>query len=139
VRPFLQGLCGGRGIKQFCTVVGRRSMLQRTLARVERLIPRERILVIVSRDHRETVCKFWEKPGLAEAHALLRRGAVWNTFVGVAQAAALWEMTCRLHLISIRILWPFPARWITVAIAPQKGTSLRAVDSRPSCTSESLL
>jgi hypothetical protein len=50
-RPFLQRLCGGRGIKQFCAVVGSRSMLEHTLARVERLIPRERILVVVSRHH----------------------------------------------------------------------------------------
>jgi mannose-1-phosphate guanylyltransferase len=55
VRDFLAQLCGGRGIKQFCTVVGRRSMLEHTLARVERLIPRERILVVVSTDHREEV------------------------------------------------------------------------------------
>ena len=45
VREFLTQLCGGRGLKQFCAVVGRRSMLEHTLARVERLIPRERILV----------------------------------------------------------------------------------------------
>lgn len=51
VRTFLQQRCGGRGIKQFCAVIGRRSMLEHTLARVERLIPRERILVIVSQDH----------------------------------------------------------------------------------------
>lgn len=55
VRSFLQHLCGGRGIKQFCAVIGRRSLLQHTLARVERLIPRERILVVVSADHREEV------------------------------------------------------------------------------------
>lgn len=55
VRNFLQQLCGGRGIKQFCAVTGRRSMLEHTLARVERLIPRERILVVVSRHHREEV------------------------------------------------------------------------------------
>jgi mannose-1-phosphate guanylyltransferase len=55
VCDFLAQLCGGRGIKQFCAVVGRRSMLEHTLARVERLIPRERILVVVSTDHREEV------------------------------------------------------------------------------------
>src|SRR5215475_13041120 len=55
VRAFLTSLCGGRGIKQFCAVVGRRSMLEHTLARVELLIPRERILVVVSRHHREEV------------------------------------------------------------------------------------
>jgi mannose-1-phosphate guanylyltransferase len=55
VRDFLTQLCGGRGIKQFCAVIGRRSMLEHTLARVERLIPRERILVVVSTDHRKEV------------------------------------------------------------------------------------
>ena len=52
VREFLSQLCGGRGLKQFCAVVGRRSMLEHTLARVERLIPRERMLVVVCQDHR---------------------------------------------------------------------------------------
>lgn len=55
VRDFLARLCGGRGIKQFCAVVGRRSLLEHTLARVERLIPRERILIVVSTDHRAEV------------------------------------------------------------------------------------
>jgi mannose-1-phosphate guanylyltransferase len=198
VRTFLQQRCGGRGIKQFCAVIGRRSLLEHTLARVERLIPRERILVIVSQDHqpevqaqlaswpkhnvivqprnRDTapgillplahvshrepfataaifpsdhfildeqrfmasvdaaveetqrfpraltllgmtpdgleegygwieptereegratcgVHQFWEKPSPLKAFALLRRGAMWNTFVCIAQAATVWEMT----------------------------------------------
>jgi mannose-1-phosphate guanylyltransferase len=197
VRSFLQRLCGGRGIKQFCAVVGRRSMLQHTLARVERLIPRERILVVVASHHqpevrqqlfdwppkniiyqptnRDTapgillplayvshrgpaatvvifpadhfildeerfmacveqaaaetqqfpheftllgmtpdeikegygwiepaskgigrrtwaVRRFWEKPTVAEAQALLRRRALWNTFVCVAQVTTMWEL-----------------------------------------------
>ncbi|MGH7963649.1 MAG: sugar phosphate nucleotidyltransferase [Candidatus Binatia bacterium] len=57
VQDFLRQICGGRGIKQFCAVIGRRSMLEHTLARVERLIPRERILVVVSRHHREEVAQ----------------------------------------------------------------------------------
>lgn len=198
VRDFLTQLCGGRGIKQFCTVIGRRSMLEHTLARVERIIPRERILIVVSTHHRPEVeaqlahwpsdnvifqplnrdtapgillplahlshrapgatvaifpsdhfildetrflasveaavaetehfphdltllgmtpdgidegygwieplekeagresCgvhQFWEKPLPRQAHALLRRGALWNTFVCIVQARALWEMT----------------------------------------------
>ncbi len=198
VRDFLAQLCGGRGIKQFCAVVGRRSLLEHTLARVERLIPRERILVVVSTDHRaevsvqlahwpteniifqphnrdtapgillplaylshrapfatvaifpsdhcivaedrfmasvrqavveiqrfpreltllgmtpsgiddgygwiepgepeegcetRTVLQFWEKPSPLKAHVLLRRGALWNTFVCISQANTLWEMT----------------------------------------------
>jgi mannose-1-phosphate guanylyltransferase len=55
VRDFLTQLCGGRGIKQFCAVIGRRSLLQHTLARVEQLIPRERILIVVSSRHRQEV------------------------------------------------------------------------------------
>jgi mannose-1-phosphate guanylyltransferase len=51
-REFLVDLLGGRGIKQFCAVIGRRSMLQHTLARVETRIPRERILVVVGSHHR---------------------------------------------------------------------------------------
>lgn len=54
-REFLKQLCGGRGIKQFCAVVDSRSMLEHTLARVERLIPRERILVVVSQHHQTEV------------------------------------------------------------------------------------
>ena len=52
VRDFLRQCCGGRGIKQFCAVIGQRSMLEHTLACIERLIPRERTLVVVSQDHR---------------------------------------------------------------------------------------
>ncbi len=197
MRDFLTQLCGGRGIKQFCAVVGRRSLLEHTLARVERLIPRERILIVLSPRHREEVEKqlahwpadsiiyqpanrdtapgillplahvshrdpfatvaifpsdhfilqeeqfmaavgravaeaqrfpremillgmtpdraeqgygwiepgteeagretwavrrFWEKPSPVCAQALLVRGALWNTFVGVAWVPALWEM-----------------------------------------------
>lgn len=55
VRRFLQQLCGGRGIKQFCAITGQESLVQQTLARVERLIPRERILIVVSQDHRDEV------------------------------------------------------------------------------------
>ncbi|MGE0826196.1 MAG: sugar phosphate nucleotidyltransferase [Candidatus Binatia bacterium] len=54
-REFLAHLCGGRGIKQFCAVTGRRSMLQHTLDRVQQVIPRDRIVVIVSADHRDEV------------------------------------------------------------------------------------
>jgi len=55
VRAFLSDLCGGRGIKQFCTILGRRSLVQATLDRVERLIPRRRIVVVVSQHHQEEV------------------------------------------------------------------------------------
>lgn len=197
VRDFLQRLCGGRGIKQFCAVIGRRSMLEHTLARVEQLIPRERLLVVVSAEHRREVVqqlahwpadniiyqpanrdtapgillplahvshrdpfatvalfpsdhfvlkekrfmaaveravtearrfpremilfgmtpdqaeegygwiepgkeergretravqRFWEKPSPIHAQELLARGALWNTFVGVARASTLWVM-----------------------------------------------
>jgi mannose-1-phosphate guanylyltransferase len=196
-KEFLRQICGGRGIKQFCAISGQQSLLQQTLARVECLIPRERILVVVSQDHHEevrqqlghwpthnvifqpanrdtgpgiflplahvthrdpeatvavfpsdhfmvdekrfmatvaravaevhrfpremlllgmtpdhleedygwiapargedgresrAVHKFLEKPSHAETSALMARGALWNTFVLVAQATTLWRM-----------------------------------------------
>jgi mannose-1-phosphate guanylyltransferase len=57
VRTFLSQLCGNRGIKQYCAVIGRRSLLDHTLTRVEQLVPRERILVIVSADHQPEVAQ----------------------------------------------------------------------------------
>lgn len=55
VRSFLKQLCGGSGLKQFSTIIGERSMLRCTLDRVVRLIPPERILIVVSSQHREDV------------------------------------------------------------------------------------
>jgi len=52
VRSFLSALCGGRGIKQFCAVFGNKSLLETTLERAQRLIPRERIIIIVDKKHR---------------------------------------------------------------------------------------
>jgi mannose-1-phosphate guanylyltransferase len=55
VRSFLQQHCGGSGLKQFSTIIGQRSMLRCTLDRAVRLVPPERVLVVVSTDHREDV------------------------------------------------------------------------------------
>jgi mannose-1-phosphate guanylyltransferase len=52
VQTFLAALCGGKGIKQYCAVLGRQSLLETTLARAESLIARERIIVIVDARHR---------------------------------------------------------------------------------------
>ena len=40
------------------------------------------------------VNRFWEKPPLHQAHALLRRGCLWNTFITVGRATTLFEMLC---------------------------------------------
>lgn len=53
VRGFLKQLCGGSGLKQFSAILSERSMLRCTLDRVERLIPRERILIVVTSHHRD--------------------------------------------------------------------------------------
>jgi mannose-1-phosphate guanylyltransferase len=55
VRSFLQQFCGGSGLKQFSTIIGQRSMLRCTLDRVAQLIPPERVLIVVSAQHREYV------------------------------------------------------------------------------------
>jgi mannose-1-phosphate guanylyltransferase len=52
VRSFLQQVCGGSGLKQFSAVIGTRSMLRCTLDRIGRLIPPERVLIVVSSQHR---------------------------------------------------------------------------------------
>jgi mannose-1-phosphate guanylyltransferase len=55
VRSFLKQFCGGSGLKQFSTVIGQKSMLRCTLDRVLRLVPAERILIVVSSQHRDEV------------------------------------------------------------------------------------
>ena len=40
------------------------------------------------------VSRFWEKPSLQQAHALSRRGCLWNTFVTVDRATTFFEMWC---------------------------------------------
>lgn len=52
VRGFLKQLCGGNGLKQFSPIIGRRSMLQHTLDRMQRLLPAQRILIVVGEHHR---------------------------------------------------------------------------------------
>ena len=39
----------------------------------------------------QRVVRFWEKPTLARARLLARRGCVWNTFVTMGRAIAFWE------------------------------------------------
>jgi mannose-1-phosphate guanylyltransferase len=196
VRDFLTQLCGGRGIKQFSRVIGSQTMLDRTLTRVQTVIPRQRIVIVVSNDHRAEVAqqlkdwpaenvifqpsdrdtaagvllplayithrdpfatvgifpsdhfivdehrfmdcvrravwetqwfpwditllgvtpdtveegygwiepaepdgrltcgvrRFWEKPPLSHAYTLWKQGALWNTFVGVANAGTIWRL-----------------------------------------------
>jgi mannose-1-phosphate guanylyltransferase len=48
--------------------------------------------------NRETraVRGFWEKPTLAQAQELWRQGALWNTFVCIAQNGTLWSMARRI-------------------------------------------
>ena len=52
VRSFLQRTCGGSGLKQFSAIIDGRSMLRCTLDRVVHLVPPERVLVVVSSQHR---------------------------------------------------------------------------------------
>jgi mannose-1-phosphate guanylyltransferase len=40
------------------------------------------------------VTRFWEKPPLDQARALLRQGCLWNTFVTVGRATTFFEMLC---------------------------------------------
>jgi mannose-1-phosphate guanylyltransferase len=40
------------------------------------------------------VNRFWEKPSLQQARALLRRGCLWNTFATVGRASTFLDLLC---------------------------------------------
>jgi mannose-1-phosphate guanylyltransferase len=40
------------------------------------------------------VNRFWEKPSLQHARALLRRGCLWNTFVTAGRASTFLDLLC---------------------------------------------
>ncbi len=52
LRRFIKSTFGFIRPKQYCTLVGHRSMLRHTLDRLKLLLPSERILTIINRDHR---------------------------------------------------------------------------------------
>lgn len=51
LRPFIRSHLGFERPKQYCTLLGTRSMLRHTIARAERLIPHKRLLTVVTRHH----------------------------------------------------------------------------------------
>lgn len=51
LRSLMRRLTGMDLPKQYCAVIGRRSMLQHTLDRVALLIPRDRIVSVITREH----------------------------------------------------------------------------------------
>lgn len=57
LQPFITKLYGMKRAKQYCSIVGTRSMLQHTLDRMKLLIPFRQILTIVDRDGLEFVQK----------------------------------------------------------------------------------
>ncbi len=57
LRGLVRRLMGADLPKQYCAVIGRRSMLQHTLDRVATLIPRDRILTVITRGHTELALK----------------------------------------------------------------------------------
>jgi mannose-1-phosphate guanylyltransferase len=58
--------------KQFLDLVGSKTMLQETVARIEPLIPLERVLVVVGEEHRSTVLD--QVVGLPEENVILEPG-----------------------------------------------------------------
>jgi hypothetical protein len=51
LRALMRLVCGAPIPKQYCRLVGGRSLLESTLARVRRIVPAERTLVVVNQDH----------------------------------------------------------------------------------------
>jgi len=52
LEPLVRQLRGDSLPKQYVTFIGRRSMLEHTFARVEKLVPRERVFTVISQEHR---------------------------------------------------------------------------------------
>lgn len=52
-RPFIEEWLGGHQPKQYCTFVGKRSMLQHTLDRADRLVQPEHTVTVIGRNHRK--------------------------------------------------------------------------------------
>jgi mannose-1-phosphate guanylyltransferase len=59
LRPFVEKLRGSALPKQYVNFIGRRSMLEHTLCRAQKMIPPERLFTVVSRNHLQhpDVCK----------------------------------------------------------------------------------
>ena len=53
LKHFIADLYGEERPKQYCSIVGKRSMLQHTLDRAKRLIPHHRIVTVAPRHHVE--------------------------------------------------------------------------------------
>lgn len=51
LQPFIRSHLGSGRPKQYCALLGTRSMLRHTIARAERLIPSERLLTVVTNQH----------------------------------------------------------------------------------------
>jgi len=51
LEPYIKELKGQKLPKQFVNFIGRHSMVEQTFRRVERLIPADQILTVVSRQH----------------------------------------------------------------------------------------
>ena len=57
LQPFIAKLFGTAHPKQYCSIVGTRSMLEHTLDRIKLLIPFQQILTIINSDHQEFIQK----------------------------------------------------------------------------------
>lgn len=65
LRPLVRRVCGDERPKQFCPLLGSRTLLRETLDRVGRLIPPERTVVVGMQSHaRYQASEFGEQPGL---------------------------------------------------------------------------
>ena len=53
LQPFLRRCGHPHPVKQFCAIVGRRTMLQHTWDRIEMLVPRERVVTVIDAAHAE--------------------------------------------------------------------------------------
>jgi mannose-1-phosphate guanylyltransferase len=97
VREVIRRMYGLAQPKQFCAFGGSRSLLRQTLERAERLVPRERVVVVVCEAHRP----WWEKEltTLPAANVVVQpsnRGTAAGVLAGLFQVLGRARQPARL-------------------------------------------
>src|SRR5438093_890099 len=89
--------------KQYCRILGDRSLLETTLARIAPGRP------LVGPGEAFRVVAFHEKPAPAQAARIMGRGGLWNSFVMVGRVARMLELVREVRPADVAALAAIPA------------------------------
>jgi Nucleotidyl transferase len=99
LKPMVQRWLARHRPKQYCTFIGTRSMFQHTLDRSDRIVPAERRVAIIARDHRDDASPQLTSGPLVNGrwHILLSIGAfeqITDFFIGYLSEVLVPEADC---------------------------------------------